>query len=222
MFNPESTITVSGWMLQTVNKGKSKQRAQALTAHGNEHAHAFHSERDTESAEFTLGGTYTGNMTVPNLESGITDFTVTYTETEYPKLSVNKDSAAGGGTFTLPFKLPARAIGVPSTIADVYTAIGSVACKQLTIAVSCQHVEETDGNGSYDPTKLSGMRDATVAVTFTGVNGKPSPTMATGWESPSDTATQSNTAVDGGTIVYEKHFPIGTDDDAANNPASAS
>ena len=222
MFNPVSTITVADWMLQTVNKGKSRQRAQALTEKGNEHKHAFYGERETESAEFTLGGAYTGDMTLPDLGSGITDYTVTYSETEFPKLSVNKDSAAGGGTFKLPFKLPARAIGVPASIADIYTAIGSVAVKQITIAVSCQHVEEMDGSGAYDPNTLSGMRDVTVTVTFTGVNGKPAPTMATGWDSPSDTATQSNTAVDGGTIVYEKHFPIGTDADAANNPASAS
>ena len=223
MFNPTSTIQPGGnWMLQSANTSTSKQRAQALTAKGNEHAHAVYGTRTTESAEFTLGGTYTGDMAVPALGDGITDYTVTYSETDFPQLSVSKDSAAGGGTFNLPFKLPARSIGVPAVIAGVYTSIGSQAVKQLTVAVTCQHVEEMDGSGEYDPANLSGMRDATVTLTFTGVSGKPSPAMADGWELETDNATCSNTAVDGGTATYVKHFPIGTDTDADNKSAAAS
>ena len=91
MFTPISTITVSGWMLQTVNKSTQKQRAQALTAKGNEHAHAYYGERTTETAEFTLGGNYTGNITVPSLGAGIIEWMLTYTETAFPALSTGRD-----------------------------------------------------------------------------------------------------------------------------------
>ena len=140
MFTPESTITVSGWMLQTVNKSKQRQRAQALTSKGNEHAHAHYGERTTETAEFTLGGNYTGNIIVPSLGGGIIEWALIYTETAFPALSVQKDSAAGGGTFKLPFKLPARAIGVPASIADIYTAIGSVAVHPAAGTVHRDHL----------------------------------------------------------------------------------
>ncbi len=214
MFTPTSTITVSGWMLQSVNRSTQKQRAQALTAKGNEHAHAYYGEQETESASFTLGGSYTGNITLPSLGDGITDFTLTYSETEFPKLDVTKNSAAGGGSWTAPFTLPARSIGCPSALEGIATSIG--ACKSISIAVSCQHIEEMDGSGEYDPDTYSGMRDVTVTITFTGVAGKPSITAADGWSSPSATDSDSNTAIAAGSVVYEKHFPVGTDADAAN------
>ena len=223
MFNPTSTITVSGWMLQSVNTATSKQRAVALTAKGNEHKHQYFGTRNTESAEFTLGGAYTGNLTLPALGSGITDWTLTYDEKEFPKLSVNKDSAVGGGTFTFPFALPARTIGIPSAIADIYEEVEN--CKQITIACSCQHAEETDGTGAYDAANFSGMRDATITVTFTGITGKPTVTMDDdnyGWTEDSDAENDSNTSVGGGTVVYQIHFPIGTDTDAENQPPSSS
>jgi len=220
MFTPTSTITVANWMLQTVNTSTQRQRAQALTDKGNEHASALWGEQTTETANFTLGGNYQGNMTLPALGNGITDYTVTYSETDFPKLDVTKNSAAGGGTFTLPFTLPARTIGVPSTIASIFTALGTTPVKQLTIAVSCQHAEEPNGSGVYGT--LHGMRDATVTVTFTGTGAKPTPTMAAGWDAMSDTDNDSNSAVGGGTAVYVKHFPIGTDADAANAPTGGS
>ena len=222
MFNPSSTITVTDWMLQSVNKSTSKQRAVALTAKGNEHKHEYFGTRNTESAEFTLGGAYSGNMTLPSLGSGITDFTVTYDEKEFPKLSVNKDSAAGGGTFALPFNLPARTIGIPAAIADLYESV--TGCKQVTIAVSCQHVEETNGSGAYDNTNYSGMRDATVTVTFTGIKGKPTVVIDDDnyvWAEDSNAENDSNSAIGGGSVVYVAHFPIGTDTDAENQPASS-
>ena len=218
MFAPTSTISVTGWMLQNVSKSTQKQRAQALTDKGNEHAHAMWGEQQTETANFTLGGTYsTGNMTLPQLGSThITDFTVTYSETDFPKLDVNKNSAAvSAKTFTLPLSLPVRALGVPASITGIYTEIGSVACKQLTIAVSAQHAEETNGEGEYG--ELGEFRDVSVVVTFTGVDGKPSPTMAAGWETPSGTEGDSNTAIPSGSVVYEKHFPFDSSDTAADN-----
>ena len=218
MCAPSSTITVSGWMLQSVNRSTQKQRAQALTSKGNEHAYAYHSAQTAESASFTLGGDYTGNITLPALGEGITDYTMTYSETEFPKLEVTKSSAAGGGSFAAPFTLPARSIGCPSALPGIATKIGP--CKQIAIAVSCQHVEETDGSGAYNPAKYSGMRDATVTVTFTGVAGKPEITPAEGWTTPSETDSDSNTAIAAGSVVYEKHFPVGTDAEAANSAAS--
>lgn len=217
MFDPTSTITASGWMLQDVQKNTSKTRAQALTSKGNEHKHAYWGERTSETANFTLGGTYSGNVTEPGLGSGITDYTITYDEKEFMKLAVTKDSAAGGGTFKMSdfgIQLPARTLGIPSSITNIYTAVSN--CKTVAIAVSCQHVEETDGNGAFDPSKYSGMRDATVTVTFTGISGKPTVTAATGWDVDSDTETNSNTAIGGGTVVLVKHFPFGTDTDAEN------
>ena len=219
MFTPTSTMSFTDWMLQTVNKSTQKQYAQALTEKGNEHASATWGERTTETANFTLGGAYTGNMHLPDLGNGITEYTVTYAETDYPKLDATKDSAAGGGTFILPFSLPARAIGVPSAIADVYTALGSVPVKQLTVAVSCQHAEEPNGSGAYGT--LHGMRDATVTLTFTGTGDKPAPTMAAGWTELNNASNDSNSAIGGGSAVYVKHFAIGTDADAANAGGSA-
>lgn len=218
IFNPQSTITVAGWMLQSVSKTKTLQRAQALTEHGNEHASRTWGEQNAETANFTLGGDYeSGNMTLPQLGSThITDFTVTYSETDFPKLDVNKnDAAVSAKAFTLPINLPVRALGVPSAIQGIYTAIGSQAVKQLTIAVSAVHAEETDGNGAYGT--LGEFRDVSVKVTFTGVSGKPSPTMATGWDNVSDAQGNSNTALPSGSVVYEKHFPFDSSDtDAAN------
>ena len=229
MFTPTSTITVSGWMLQTVNKSTQKQRAQALTAKGNEHAHAYYGERTTETAEFTLGGNYTGNITVPSLGSGIIEWMLTYTETAFPALSVQKDSAAGGGTFALPsgITLPARTIGIPSAIAGIFTKISKV--KQLQIQCACQHAEEMNGTGVYAPTTLSGMRDAVITATLTGIGSKPTwassgtaadVVVAAGWDEDSNAENDSSTAIGGGTLVFSKHFPIGTDTDAANSPSS--
>ena len=47
MFNPTSTISVTGWMLQSVSRQKQKQRAQALNASGNEHAYRYWGEQNT-------------------------------------------------------------------------------------------------------------------------------------------------------------------------------
>ena len=218
MFAPTSTISVTGWMLQSVDKQKQKQRAQALDANGNEHAFAYWGEQTTETAEFTLGGTYANGstITVPSLGSGIIEYTLTYSETEFPKLSVQKNSAAGGTAFSLPstgddaISLPARALGVPASITGIYQ--GLTKAKTVQIHVACQHVEETDGTGTYGT--LHGMRDATVTVTITGTDGKPAfgtatgDGMADGWTSPSDQEGDSNTAIPTGSVVYEKHFPI--------------
>lgn len=223
MFNPTSTINPgSDWMLQTVSKQKQKQRAQALNASGNEHAHAYWGEQTTETAEFRLGGDYTGNLAVPSLGAGITDWTLTYNETEFPALSVQKNSAAGGGVFALPFTgndaitLPARTIGCPAAIPGIYS--GLVAAKSVQIACTCQHVEETDGAGAYGTKK--GMRDVAITVTITGVDGKPTFTgensgFASGWSTPSEQEGDSNTAIATGSIVYEKHFAV-----AAETPAA--
>ncbi|MBR2066393.1 MAG: hypothetical protein IJ983_04830 [Kiritimatiellae bacterium] len=218
MFNPTSTINPgSDWMLQTVSKQKQKQRAQALNAAGNEHAHVYWGEQNTEAAEFTLGGAYGENDTiaVPSLGSGIIEWRLVYSETEFPKLSVTKNDAAGGGTFALPstgdgaITLPARTIGVPLSIPGIYS--GLVAAKTVEIACSCQHVEETNGSGAYGTIK--GMRDAVITVTITGVDGKPTFSgtnagFASGWGTPSEQEGKSNTAVDSGSIVYEKHFAV--------------
>ena len=218
MFNPTSTINPGAdWMLQSVTKSKQKQRAQALNASGNEHAHAYWGEQNTESAEFTLGGDYAenGTVSVPALGGGITDWTLTYSETAFPGLSVQKNDAAGGGTFALPstgdgaITLPARALGCPASIPGIYT--GLVAAKSVQIACTCQHVEETDGSGNYG-TK-HGMRDVTITVTITGVDGKPTFSgansgFAAGWSTPSEQEGNSNTAIATGQIVYEKHFAV--------------
>ena len=219
MFNPTSTINPgSDWMLQSVSKQKQKQRAQALNAAGNEHAYRYWGEQNTETAEFTLGGSYGANDTiaVPSLGSGIIDWTLTYNETAFPTLSVNKNDAAGGGTFALPstgddaITLPARALGCPATIPGIYQ--GLAGAKQMQIACTCQHVEETDGSGSYGTKK--GMRDVTITVTITGVDGKPTfgsangDGFASGWATPSEQEGKSNTAIDSGSIVYEKHFAV--------------
>lgn len=222
IFAPQSTITVTGWMLQSVSKTKTLQRAQALTDKGNEHASKTWGEQNAETANFTLGGTYeSGNMTLPQLGSThITDFTVTYSETDFPKLDVNKnDAAVSAKSFSLPINLPVRALGVPSAITGIYTAIGSKAVKQLTIAVAAVHAEETDGEGEYGT--YGEFRDVSVKVTFTGVSGKPSPTMATGWDNVSDAQGNSNTALPTGSVVYEKHFPFdNSDTNAANRTTS--
>lgn len=218
MFNPTSTISPgANWMLQSVSKQKQKQRAQALNASGNEHAYRYWGEQNTETAEFTLGGNYGANdtITVPALGSGITDWTLTYSETEFPKLTVQKNDAAGGGTFTLPtagddkITLPARALGCPTSIVGIYS--GLVAAKSVQIACTCQHVEETNGSGIYGTKK--GMRDVTITVTITGVDGKPTFTgassgFASGWGTPSEQEGDSNTAIATGSVVYEKHFAV--------------
>lgn len=217
MFNPSSTISVTGWMLQNVTKQKQKQRAQALDASGNEHAHRYWGEQNTETAEFTLGGNYGENdtITVPSLGAGIIEWILTYAETEFPKLSVQKNDAAGGGTFALPttgdskITLPSRALGCPASIVGIYS--GLVAAKSVQIACTCQHVEEPDGTGTYG-TK-HGMRDVTITVTITGVDGIPTFTgensgFAEGWATPSEQSGDSNTAIATGSIVYEKHFAV--------------
>lgn len=221
MFNPTSTITPGGdWMLQTVQKQKQKQRSQALNTAGNEHAYRYWGEQNAETAEFTLGGAYGENDTiaVPALGSGILEWLLTYAETEFPKLSVQKNDAAGGGVFdftntkydgTNKFTLPARALGCPASIPGIYS--GLVAAKTVQIHCTCQHVEEPDGTGTYGT--LHGMRDVTITVTITGVDGKPTFSgnnsgFASGWGTPSEQEGKSNTAVDTGSIVYEKHFAV--------------
>jgi hypothetical protein len=207
MFNPTTTINVpADWMLQSVQTTTSKQRAQALNSQGNEHSFAQWGERTTEQADFTLGGKYEGNIPMPSLGSGVTDFALTYSETEYPTLSVSSDDAAGGASWSFPedVTFPARTIGCPSAIPGIYSGLS--AAKQVTIAVSCQHVEEPDGNGEYGT--YNGMRDCVVTVTITGVAGKPTVTFDAGWSDNSASEGNSNTALATGSVVYEKHFPI--------------
>lgn len=207
MFNPTTNINVpADWMLQSVQTTTNKQRSQALNSAGNEHSHAQWGERTTEQAEFTLGGTYEGNISMPSLGSGVTDFTLIYSETEFPTLSVSSDDAAGGATWSFPedITFPARTIGCPSSIPGIYSDLS--AAKQVTIAVSCQHVEETDGSGQYGT--HNGMRDCVVTVTITGVAGKPTVTFGEGWSDNSVTEGNSNTAIATGSVTYEKHFAI--------------
>ena len=58
------------------------------------------------------------------------------------------------------------------------------------------------------------MRDVTITVTITGVDGKPTFGSASGdgfgsgWATPSEQEGKSNTAIDSGSIVYEKHFAV--------------
>ena len=206
-FAPTSSITVDGWMLQTPSVSRSVSRAQALDERGDEHAFATYGEQDTETAEFTLGGDYeTGSMTLPKLGSThITEFSVTYSETDFPKLSVSKSSAAVSATsWTFPLTLPVRALGVPASIDGLYTAQGAVAVKTLAIQVTAQHVEETDGSGNYGT--LGEFRDVTVKATFTGVAGRPAPTMASGWTLVESQASNSNTALPSGSVAYERHY----------------
>ena len=208
MFNPQTTIPhTDEWMLQTANKSVQRQRAQALDERGNEHSHALWGERTTEQADFTLGGAYEGNLTVPVLKDGVTDWILTYSETAFPALSVSKDDAAGGATFALPsdIKLPARTIGCPAVIPGIFSGLSGA--KQITIACSCQHVEETDGNGNYGT--HNGMYDPSITVTITGVDGKPDVDFEDGWSEDSTAENSSNTAISGGSVVYSKHFSIG-------------
>lgn len=207
IFAPTSTISVDGWMLQTPNVSTNVNRAQALDAHGDEHAYATWGEQTTETAEFTLGGTYeSGTMTLPKLGSThVTEFTVTYSEEAFPSLSVSKSSAAvSAKSWTFPLSLPVRALGVPSAVTGIYTAQGSVAVKTLAIQVTAQHAEATDGSGTYGT--LGEFRDVAVKATFTGVAGKPAPTMADGWTLVESQHSNSNTALPSGSVAYEKHF----------------
>lgn len=215
-FAPTSSISVDGWMLQTPSVSKTVNRAQALDERGDEHAFATWGEQTTETAEFTLGGDYeTGSMTLPQLGSThVTEFTVTYSETDFPKLSVSKSSAAvSASSWSLPVSLPVRALGVPASIPGLYTAQGSVAVKTLAIQVTAQHAEETDGSGSYGT--LGEFRDVSVKATFTGVAGRPAPTMADGWTLVESQASNSNTALPSGSVAYERHY-------AYRNTASSS
>ena len=216
--NPTSTISVTGWMLQGVSKQKQKQRSQALTSAGNEHAYRYWGEQTIETANFTLGGNYGENdtITVPALGSGIIEWKLTYSETEFPRLDAQKNTAAGGGTFALPstgddaITLPARALGCPAAIPGIYS--GLVAAKTVEIVCACKHIEEPDGSGTYG-TK-HGMYDVTLTVTITGVDGKPTfgsetgDGFAAGWGTPGEQEGDSNTSIATGSIVYEKHFAV--------------
>ena len=207
MFNPQTTIPhATEWMLQTANKSVQRQRAQALDKNGNEHANKYWGERTTETADFVLGGEYTGVLSLPELKDGVTDWTLTYSETAFPTLSVSKDDAAGGGTFALPtgIQLPARTIGCPTAIPGIFSGLSGA--KQITIACSCQHVEDTDGSGNYGT--LNGMYDPSITVTITGIDGKPDVDFEEGWSEDSNAENSSNSAISGGSVVYSKHFAI--------------
>lgn len=186
-FDTTDPFSLADWEIQTgPNPNRTKQRAQALTKDGDEFAHAQYGTAD--SGTFTyVAKKFTGFLAVPAVGTvtggyHIDNWTVAYTQTGFPTLSINAHKHVDGAAdancrvYNPSFKVPARSIGVPSVIpaaddeADPIFELDSgavVGMRGLSLALSVNHVDEMDASGghlagdNYDGTE-------TLSAEFTG------------------------------------------------------
>jgi len=223
-FDPDDVLGLSGdgWVQQENNIATTHQRAQGLSAIGDEAAKHVHGELASGSVVYECHAE-TGNLTLPNAgavlgaSEGVDGYLVdncqlVYSPTGYPRLTLNVHQHGENPhadedmrQFTPSLTCPAQ-YGVPRTlgISNLGDVCGVRGC---TYTWGVTHVDE-DENGDH----LAGQsRDGveTLAYEFTGHDHGEGDTPAfadpSGWDEMNDGATKGNTAADTSSLAWEKH-----------------
>lgn len=186
-FDATDPFGLADWEVQGgPNPNRTKQRAGALNKHGNEFAHAQFGTQDSGSVTY-IAKKFTGFLTVPNvghIANGwhIDSWTVTYNQKGYPSLSINCHKHISGTVdancreYAPSFKVPARAIGIP-TVIHASTGEGVVfglaegavvGIRGMTLSMSLGgHVDEDDNEGNHFASDNYDGQES-ISVEFTG------------------------------------------------------
>lgn len=189
MFAPEGKVLASSdsWEIQTgANPTISRQRAQALGSDGDEIAAAQYGAQ-IQYSEHGVAKISTGSFTIPAggaIVNGahVDSVDVSYSQTDFPSIDVSSHqhaSVAGVAaihgtcrTYTSTVVLPARAIGVPTTLDDtdgntIFEMPSGCGMRSLKYSLKVNHVDEPGSAGdhlaaeNYDGTE-------TLTLEFTG------------------------------------------------------
>ena len=153
----------------------------------------------------------------------VDSITVTYNQQGFPTLAVpshkhaNVNGTAENHDACRVYKptvvLPARPIGVPSTLKDVnnttiFTCPTGVGMRSLVYSLQPTHVDEPDGDGGH----LAGQNHdgvETITLEFTGAVDVGDLQIAAGWMLPDNDADgQGNTQATTKSITITKHIPF--------------
>ena len=200
---------------------KTRERASALGADGDEFRHADHDERDTVTANYVAKKT-TGNFDVPAAGSVLNGYvvesvTVNYSQ-DFPTLALSghKHTRAASGahenmrTYSPSIDLPAVALGVPSEI-------GHVSCdgaRSISYELTCNHIDEIGGDDTlvgadnHDGTETLTI-ESVCAITVDGTDAD-----AGNWTQTNSGKNKTNNAATVNSLTLVKHLahdtPSGT------------
>lgn len=232
-FNPDSVIgTLDDWEIQEgANPSVSRQRAQALKADGDELASVQYGAQVAYSMNYAAR-TVTGDkgLSVPSVGKilngrHVDSVEVSYSQTSFPTLAVSAHAhAAVDGTeeehdacrvYAPGVVLPARAIGVPSTLKDaegntVFTCPEGVGMRSLTYSLATNHTDEANGDGGH----LAGQNhDGTETLTleFTGEVDVADLAVHAAWKLPdSYSRTRTNSGAHTTSVTISRHIAYST------------
>lgn len=217
-FNPIDPFGLADWEVQSgPNPSVEKQRASALGQNGDEIAFAQYGEKESGTCEY-IAKSATGNLSVPNVGMTMDGYhidsvQVSYSQTEWPKLSIswhkhndgNVDS--GCREYAPSVTFPARAIGVPSSLGSAFsiTPGTSVGMRSVQYQLQCNHVEEMNGDGgnlagdNYDGSE-------TLTVEFTGNVSQGAWTLGSDWTDDTFAKSMGNTSATTSTLTATHHL----------------
>ncbi len=204
-FGPVDPFGLTSWEIQNgPNPSTEYQRASALGSDGDEIAFTQYGGKSSGTCEY-VAKVATGTLTIPNVGSvkngwHIDSVQVSYSQTEWPKLSISchkhvsgvEDSACREYAPSLTF--PARLIGVPTSLGDAFsvTTGTTVGLRSIQYQLQCNHVEVENNEGgnlagdNYDGTE-------TLSVEFTGSVEPTAWTLGEKWTADTVAKSQSNT-----------------------------
>lgn len=220
---------LASWELQTgANPSLTRQRAQALGSDGDEIASVQYGAQIAYS-ETGIAKVTTGNLAIPRagqVVNGchIDSIEVRYGQTSIPQLSINSHqhaTVAGVAqthdecrSYAGTVVLPARAIGVPTTLSDnadtpntIFTLPAGCGMRSLTYSLSLNHVDEPDSAGDHlAGDNYDGVE--TLTLEFTGaIVISELDIDTTNWKLPdSDADSASNTGATTKTITLTRHL----------------
>lgn len=221
-FDTTDPFGLADWEVQTgPNPNLTKQRASALNRFGNEFARAQYGAQ--EACSFTyVAKKFTGTLTVPNvgLVSGgyhLDNWSVSYSQTGYPTLTLSCHRHIDGTEdsncrqYAPTFSVPARAIGVPTSISGktegtVFALADSatVGIRSMTLSVALNHVDEMDNEGGH----LAGDNydgSETISVDFTGDIDSSDYTLHAEWTDDSLNKSNGNTTATTSSLTASHH-----------------
>lgn len=213
-FNPADVLSLnaSNWIQQENNIVDTNQRAQGLSAVGDEAVSQLHGGGSAGTVVYECHKA-SGNLTLPviGLVAGgyhLDSFSLAYNPVGWPRLTCNvhqhddNPHATGLNTFTPSLTCPAG-FGVPRALG--IASLGAVnGVRSCTYTVGCTHVDE-DENGDH----LAGEnRDGveTLAYEFTGSDLGVGFTPPAGWDELSDGTPKSNTGAETTAMSWEHHI----------------
>lgn len=228
-FVADDPFNLTDWEVQNgPNPNRTKTRAGALTKDGDEFHHAQCGANDAGTITYTAKK-FTGFLTVPaagavadgwHIDSG----SVTYNQKGFPTLTLNVHKHVDGNedancrTYVPSFKVPAVAIGIPTSIplataqgqvTDVFKLSTSavVGIRGMSLAWGCNHVDEDDNKGDH----FAGDNydgNETLNVEFTGeVDPEEDYTLHADWTDDNLARNGGNTVASTTSLTATHHIP---------------